>query len=139
MVNHQILQGRNVRDVELKKVKVGNDEFDFVDFTIVWSDKKKEADEAQDFKRCKAWRHTAAFIDKYFHNKGAEMIVEGKELTEKWTDKDGNKRSQNVLMVDRVHFCGRKQTEDYQSGQTAPEGAKPDGTFVEVESSELPF
>ena len=137
MVNHQILQGRNVRDVELNKVKVGNDEFDFVDFTIAWSDKRRDGKEEQDFKRCKAWRHTAAFIDKYFHDKGTEMIVEGKEITEKWTDKDGNNRSQNVLMVEDVHFCGRKQ-----SGQSTAETGQagtPSGGTTEVTQEELPF
>ena len=131
-VNHTVIQGRNVRDLEPKKIKIGNDEFDFVEFTVAWSEKRGEKED-QCFQRCKAWRGQAVFLNKYFHNKGAEMIVEGKLITEKWQDKDGNNRSQNVLNVERVHFCGAKR--DNSGSQEAP-GAN---GFTEVPESELPF
>ena len=132
-VNHVIFQGRNVRDLELKATQSG---IEYVNFDLAWSEKYKET-ERTCFLTCKAWRQTAKFLDSYFRAKGSEMVVEGQLETEKWQDKDGNNRSRVVLNVDRVHFCGKKQSG--QETGTAPEGTKPDGTFTEVEGQELPF
>ena len=132
-VNHVIFQGRNVRDLELKATQSG---IEYVNFDLAWSEKYKET-ERTCFLPCKAWRQTAKFLNTYFHDKGSEMVVEGQLETEKWQDKDGNNRSRVSLNVDKVHFCGKKQSG--QGNVAAPEGAKPDGTFVEVETSELPF
>lgn len=104
-VNHMVLQGRNVKDVELRTTQTG---IETVNYTIAWNEKYKETDRVC-FQRCKAWRATAKFIATYLGKKSDEMIVEGALETEKWVDKDGNNRSENVLMVDKVSFCGRKQ------------------------------
>ena len=132
-VNHVIFQGRNVRDLELKATQSG---IEYVNFDLAWSEKYKEM-ERTCFLSCKAWRQTAKFLNTYFHDKGSEMVVEGQLETEKWQDKDGNNRSRVYMNVDKVHFCGKKQSG--QGTVAAPEGAKPDGTFVEVESTDLPF
>lgn len=133
-VNHMTFQGRIVKDIEKKITQSG---ISNTTFTLAWSEKYKEI-ERSCFQKCKAWRGTADFLDKYMHDKGTEMVVEGNMITEKWQDKDGNNRSENILYVDKVHFCGKKQSGQGNSG-TAPEGAKPDGTFVKVEGTELPF
>ena len=44
--------------------------------------------------------------------KGKEIAVEGKLYTEKWEDKEGNKRSSIKMNVERVHFCGSKSDGD---------------------------
>lgn len=105
MVNHLVFQGRTVREMELRTTQSGVEN---VNFTLAWNEKYKE-NERVCFLRCKAWRQTATFLDKYFHDKGTEMVVEGRLETEKWQDKDGNDRSENVLTVDKVHFCGKRQ------------------------------
>ena len=63
MVNKLIYQGRLTADPELKRTQsdVSN-----MEFTIAWSEKYKES-ETKCFLRCKAWRNTAEFIDKYFN------------------------------------------------------------------------
>lgn len=136
-VNHLVYQGRVVRDLELKKTQSG---IENVKFTLAWSEKYKET-ERKCFLTCKAWRQTAKFLDTYFHNKGSEMVVEGQLETEEWEDKDGNKRSQIVLNVDKVHFCGKRQdTGTAKTAANAPATAEPaGGAFVEVQESELPF
>ncbi|QBB65786.1 Single-stranded DNA-binding protein [Intestinimonas butyriciproducens] len=86
-------------------------------------------------------------VAKYFH-KGQEIIVEGKLSTREWTDRNGNKRSTNEMTVDRVHFCGPKQSE----GGNVPESELPPyraagsgvnvsaGDFADLEDDgELPF
>lgn len=137
MINHVALQGRMVRDAELRKVKAGDVEVSAVSFTIAWNDKRGER-ELTLFKRCKAWRQTAEFICKYLGTKGSEMILEGREVTEKWTDQNGAEKSFDVLYVDHAHFCGKKQdntqVQPAQAQQSTPAG------FVPVDDSEpLPF
>ena len=101
MVNKVIFHGRMVRDVELKDVNG----FKVTEFTIAWSEKYKET-ETKCFLRCKAWRSTAEFIEKYF-KKGQEICIEGRMVTEEW-EKDGEKQSRTICTVEKVHFCGSK-------------------------------
>ena len=131
-VNHLVFQGRVTRDLEIKTTQSG---IENVKFTLAWSEKYKET-ERKCFLTCKAWRNTATFLDKYFRSKGSEMVVEGALETEEWEDKDGNKRIQIVLNVDKVHFCGKKQD---TAPASQPAQTEPDG-FVPVDNSEpLPF
>ena len=103
MLNHMILQGRLVRDPEMRSTQSGSA---VVSFTVAWSEKYKET-EKQLFLDCTAWSGTADLVNKYF-SKGKEIAVEGKLYTEKWEDKEGSKRSSIKMNVERVHFCGTK-------------------------------
>lgn len=136
-VNHLTYQGRNTKDLELKTSQSGVEN---LSFTLAWSEKYKEV-EKKCFLPCKAFRQTAVFLDKYFHNKGSEMTVEGHLETEEWEDKDGNKKSRLVLQVEKVHFCGKKQdgAQTSPAQTTAPEPPAPGASFVEVPDEELPF
>ena len=135
-VNHLVYQGRITKDLELRQTQSG---IDNVSFTLAWSEKYKET-ERKCFLRCKAWRNTATFLDKYFHAKGSEMVVEGSLETEEW-EKGGEKHSQTVLNVEKVHFCGKRQdTGTAQPDANSPATAAPaGGGFVEVKEEELPF
>lgn len=114
MINKMILQGRLTADIELKRTQsdVANTEF-----TIAWSEKYKEV-ETRCFMRCKAWRQTAEFLDKYFR-KGQEILIEGHMVTEEW-EKGGDKKSRTICLVDKVNFCGSK------SGNGSNESPKAD-------------
>ena len=113
MINKMILQGRLTADPEIKQTQSG---VSCASFTVAWSEKYKEI-ETKCFQRCKAWRGTADFLGKYFA-KGQEIVVCGKMVTEEW-EKDGQKRSAQILSVDDVHFCGKKQD--------TPQGAQSGG------------
>lgn len=117
MVNKFILQGRLTAAPEIKQTQSG---VSCANFTVAWSEKYKEV-ETKCFQRCKAWRGTADFLGKYF-TKGQELIVVGKMNTETW-EKDGQKNSAQVLIVDEVSFCGSKSSQDVagaaQGTQTA--------------------
>lgn len=126
MVNKVIFHGRMVRDAELKDVNG----FKVTEFTIAWSEKYKET-ETRCFLRCKAWRSTAEFIEKYF-KKGQEICIEGRMVTEEW-EKDGEKQSRTICTVEKVHFCGSKASNN--------ESTK-NNDFVNVPdnvSEEIPF
>ena len=129
MVNKVILQGRLVKDIELKEV--GG--FQMAEFTVAWSEKYKE-NETKCFLRCKAWRSTAEFLSKFF-SKGQELIVEGRMVTEEW-EKDGQKQSRSICNVEKVNFCGNKTTNNNPPATkaddfiTIPDGADEELPFV---------
>lgn len=128
MLNNVTFQGRVTRDIELKETTGG---IKFVNFTLAWSDKYKET-EIKCFIRCKAWRQTAEFIDKFFHTKGSEVLVEGRLETEEW-EKDGQKQSMVVLNVSKAHFCGKK------ADSAQPAADAPAAGFTPADDEELPF
>lgn len=130
MLNRVILQGRLVRDIELKEV--GG--FQMTEFTVAWSEKYKDT-ETKCFLRCKAWRSTAEFLSKFF-SKGQELIVEGRMVTEEW-EKDGQKQSRSICNVEKVDFCGSKGSNTENNPPSAPSN-----DFVNVpegSDEELPF
>lgn len=130
MINKVILQGRLVRDIEVKDM--GG--FNMTEFTVAWSEKYNNT-ETKCFLRCKAWRATADFLGKYFH-KGQELIIEGRMITEEW-DKDGQKQSRSICNVEKVNFCGPKgNIATDASPKPAPDDfiTVPDGA-----DEELPF
>ena len=132
MVNKLILQGRLVRDIEVKHV--GKDSIATTEFTVAWSEKYKEK-ETKCFLRCKAWRNTAEFLEKYF-SKGQELVIIGQMVTEEW-ENDGEKKSRTICNVESVSFCGSKGNNgNSKKSETDADGFMniPDGI-----EEELPF
>ena len=128
MVNKTVLQGRIVREVEMRTTGAG---VTVASFTVAWSEKYKET-ETKCFLPCTAWRTTGEFIQKYF-TKGQEILVEGSLSTREWEDKEGNKRSTIELTVEKAHFCGSKSSDS--GNQT-----KPAGNPIDVPTDgDLPF
>lgn len=121
MLNKVILQGRFTAPPELKQTQSS---VAFCNFTVAWSEKYKEI-ETQAFVECRVWRQTAEFVSKYFR-KGDQCVVEGKLVTQKWTDQNGQNRSKLVCEVDKVHFCGGKSQSDsdgVQNGSNSYNGS----------------
>lgn len=113
MLNKVVLQGRFTADPEMKATQSG---VNYCNFTVAWSEKYKEI-ETDCFLSCRAWRQTAEFVPKYFH-KGDQVVVEGRLVTQKWQDQQGQNRSMTLCEVDKVHFCGSKNS---QGTQNAPQ------------------
>ena len=131
MVNHLVFQGRTTRDMEKRSTQGG---VSVVSFTLAWNEKYKEI-ENKCFLRCKAWRGTADFLDRWFHDKGSEVVVEGWLGTDEWDDKDGNHRSETILNVEEVHFCGKRN-----GGDNSQNAAQADGGLTSARDNEpLPF
>lgn len=132
MLNRMILQGRLTADPEVKHTA---SDVAYSEFTLAWSEKYKEV-ETKCFLRCKAWRSSAEFLEKYF-SKGQEAIMEGRMVTEEW-EKDGEKKSRTVCIVDKINFCGpKREKKDSQSP-----GAQDNDGFMSVPEGideELPF
>lgn len=143
MINRTVLQGRLVRDVELRTTQSG---ISVASFTVAWSEKYKET-ETKCFLPCTAWRQTGEFVSKYF-TKGQEINVTGKLQTREWEDKEGNKRSTIELVVDEAAFCGSK-SDGAHSAHESDDNTSPSGkpypagtTFSELDPATgggLPF
>ena len=133
MINKMVIQGRMVRDVELRRTNSGTS---VASFTMAWSEKYKD-NERKLFLPCVAWGNVAEHASKYFP-KGAELVAEGYLTSRQWQDKNGNNRETIELTVDRMHFCGAKRDNQAQNF-----GALNDrmGDFAEVgeEDDSLPF
>lgn len=137
MLNKTVIHGRLTRDVELRHTQSGTA---VASFTIAWSEKYKEKEQKL-FMPCVAWGNNGEFAARYF-SKGQEAIAEGKLISRKWQDKDGNNRETVELIVDKLHFCGPKQdSQPNYSGSYAPAAYAPNAPLEEldVDDDDLPF
>lgn len=136
MLNKVTFQGRFTADPVMKQTPSG---VSYCNFDVAWSEKYKEV-ESTCFLKCRAWRTTAEFLPKYFH-KGDQVIVEGRLITNSWTDDQGQKRSTIVCDVDKCHFCGAKGgtqgAGNYQAGNYTPQ-ARTTATDVPDASQTVP-
>lgn len=105
MLNRLMYQGRFTHTPE---VKLTSNEVPVCSFSLAWNEKYGDK-ETVCFLNCVAYRQTAEFIAKYF-NKGDQAILEGKLISRSYEDKQQNKRYVTELIVDKVHFCGSKES-----------------------------
>ena len=133
MLNRIAIQGRLVRDPELRRTESGTAVASFTlavdrDFADKSSGKKEV-----DFIDCVAWRNTGEFVSKYF-TKGSMAVVSGRLQIRNWTDKDGNKRRAAEVVAERVYFGDSKEaTGNAKPGAgnaPQPDAAPYDGTLA---------
>ena len=147
MLNQIAIQGRLVRDPELRRTNSGKA---VTSFTLVCDRdfKNQQTGEKEvDFIECVAWGGTAEMVEKYFH-KGQMAVATGRLQLRDWTDKSGQKRRTAEIIVNSIYFCGSKE-----SGTQASSGADngystpayqtpaPAANFAELEDddAQLPF
>ena len=147
MLNTVSLQGRMVRDPELRRTNSGKA---VTSFTLACDRdfKNQQTGEKEvDFIECVAWGGTAEMVEKYFH-KGQMAVATGRLQLRDWTDKNGQKRRQAEILVSSVYFCGGKENgsagcSESDSGYAAPayQTNAPSGDFAELEDddAQLPF
>lgn len=77
--------------------------------TDSWRDKASgEQREATEWHRLVFYRRLAEIASQYLR-KGAQIYVEGKIQTRKWTDKDGIDRYTTQVVVDEMKMLGKRQ------------------------------
>ena len=122
------IQGRLTKDPEQK---VGSSGAEYCKFTVA-VDRKRSKDKAVDFFDCTAFQQTGAFVAKYFA-KGDGIIVSGRMESDKFTDKEGMKRTTWGITVEDVEFpLGKGRSE---SNGTVPSEATP----AAANDGDLPF
>lgn len=121
MLNRIIIQGRLVRDPELRKT---SDDTPVVSFTLACERDFKDratGEKQTDFIDITAWRATAEFVSRYL-TKGRMAVVEGRLQIRRWEDNEGQKRSSPEVVASAVYFCDSKR--DAEEQQTAPKTAR---------------
>lgn len=147
MLNTVSLQGRMVRDPELRRTNSGKA---VTSFTLACDRdfKNQQTGEKEvDFIECVAWGGTAEMAEKYFH-KGQMAVATGRLQLRDWTDKNGQKRRTAEILVNSIYFCGSKESGTQASsgadnGYSAPayQTPAPAANFAELdgEDEQLPF
>ena len=126
MLNDVALQGRLVRDPEMRRTGSG---VAVCNFTLAVDDDFKDQDgnKVTDFIDCTAWRQSAEFAGKYLR-KGAMAAVRGRMKSRKWTDKEGKQRTSWFVLCENVYSCEsrREATQEQRdvyggAGNTSPD------------------
>jgi single-strand DNA-binding protein len=147
MLNQISVQGRIVRDPELRRTASGKA---VTSFTLACDRdfKNQQTGEKEvDFIECVAWGGTAEMVEKYFH-KGQMAVATGRLQLRDWTDKNGQKRRTAEILVNNIYFCGSKESGTQASsgadnGYSTPayQAPAPAANFAELdgEDEQLPF
>lgn len=136
MLNTITLQGRLVRDADLRRTREGTG---VCNFRLAVA---RDIGDATDFIDIVAWRQQAEFAGKYC-TKGRMVIVTGRLQMREWKDpKTGDRRISAEVLADRLYFSDEKRA-DIQNGELHMEKGKPFSypEFEELneEDGELPF
>lgn len=108
MLNKVILQGRLAAEPELGQTKNGKT---FTVCSIAVEDNKLiDGKRKVNFFKAVAWSEKAEFIINYF-SKGQYILVDGRLVSDTYTDKKGNLRKDVFVLVEGVNFCGSKSSE----------------------------
>ena len=128
--NRVILMGNLTRDVELRAVGTSQ----VANFSLAINDRKKVDGEWVDdpvFVNCAAWGKTAGVLEQYA-KKGDPIQIEGRLQMNQW-EKDGQKRSELRVLVDRLQLVKSKGT-----SQPKPQATEHDTTEYDIDSV-VPF
>lgn len=108
MLNKVILQGRLAAEPELGQTKNGKT---FTVCSIAVEDNKLiDGKRKVNFFKAVAWSEKAEFISNYF-SKGQYILVDGRLVSDTYSDKKGNLRKDVFVLVEGVNFCGSKSSE----------------------------
>ena len=132
--NHVTLIGNMTRDIELRNTGAGAIVGNFgLAINNNWFDKKTNQKKTETtFIDCQAWSRSAEIIDQ-FAKKGSPLMIAGRLKTESWEDKEGQRRTKLVVVVENVQLLGSRISND------AP-AAAPDPAMTEPANSEdVPF
>lgn len=138
MLNHVVIMGRMVRDPELRQLDNGTSVTSFsVAVERNYVDKTTNERQA-DFLNVVAWRQTADFVCKYFHQ-GDMIALEGSLQSRKYTDKDGNNRIAIEVVASNISFCGGKNGGNSNTATTNDAPATMVANAPSEDNDELPF
>lgn len=147
MLNQIAIQGRLVRDPELRRTDSGKA---VTSFSVACDRDFKNSQTGEkevDFLDCVAWGSTAETVERYFR-KGQMAMVAGRLQIRQYTDKNGQKRRYAEILVSSVYFCGSKESGTQTSsgadsgyGTPAYQAPAPAANFplLEDDDTRLPF
>ena len=134
MFNKIFLLGNLGADPELKTGKSGKSycRFSIATTSVVGGEKKTE------WFRCTAFGRTGDALAKYC-SKGQTVFVEGRVEEQKYTDKNGNPRSNSMGIALSVQFLAKNTAPQKKSFQGSKPNYQQDSTSVDEWDEEVPF
>lgn len=142
-MNKAILMGRLTRDPEIR-CSQGAEPITIARYTLAVDrrGRKGQSEQSADFINCVAFRASAEFAEKYFHQ-GMRILVSGRIQTGSYTNKDGQKVRTTEIIVEDQEFADSKNAgnnannnqgyaadqNDYNAG-----GASMDGDYGNADS-----
>lgn len=103
-MNNVSLIGNIGQDFELRYFESGSVKVDISIGISRFMGKDKEPQ--TDWITCQAWGKTAEIISEHF-SKGSKIGITGNLKQERW-EKDGEKKSRLIVLIESVHFCEKK-------------------------------
>jgi single-strand DNA-binding protein len=143
-VNKAIILGNLGKDPEVRYSANGEP---MANLTVAtsenWKDKNTgDKKEATEWHRCVAYRKLAEICGEYL-KKGSPVYIEGKIVTRKWQDKDGQDRYTTEIQVSEMKMLGGKQERSEPSDGYAPAKREQKATPAKDSfgdfDSEIPF
>lgn len=108
--------------------------------------KRPRVKDTSDFISCVTWRQGAEYLAQYGH-KGDLVAVSGSLQSRKWTDKNGNNRTEWEVVSDSVELVSSKKNTE-ASGNTTPAQNSPytqsgyaqqNFQTIDIPDAQLPF
>lgn len=115
MLNWQIIHGYLGRDPELTTFTKDGKEGYVVNFSVAVG---RNFEEKTDWFRCEMFGERAKVIDKFFQ-KGSQIALVGRNISEKYTDKNGVERLSWKIRVLDFDFCDSKNSPRGSNNQAA--------------------
>ncbi len=94
---------------------------------------KKDGQPEADGFTCKSFGKQAEFVEKYL-KKGTKIVVTGTLQNDNYTDKEGNKRYQDEIILDTIEFA-----ESAKKDNASSEPSVASETSPVVDDDEMPF
>lgn len=137
-LNTASISGRTGKDAELRSTASG---LSVLNFSLAVDEYRKDKDNYTSWIDCTMFGTRAEKMAQYI-TKGSKLAVTGRLHQERW-EKDGNKRSRVVLLVDDIEFMsgGNGAQNGSQSGKESGTMAAEQGFGVTMEmyDEDIPF
>lgn len=131
-MNRLTIIGRLTRDPEIRMTQDG--QTTIARFGIAVDRRGK--DQKADFFNVTAFNKTAQFVEKYL-KKGTKIAIGGHLQMDEYTNKDGQKVTNVIIIADEVEFCeSKKSVTDSNQPVTDDNGFMP---IDKLDQEELPF
>lgn len=131
-MNRLTIIGRLTRDPEIRMTQDG--QTTIARFGIAVDRRGK--DQKADFFNVTAFNKTAQFAEKYL-KKGTKIAIAGHLQMDEYTNKDGQKVTNVIIIADEVEFCeSKKSVTDSNQPVTDGNGFMP---IDKLDQEELPF
>lgn len=139
-LNRVLLMGNLTRDVE---VKYTANNTAVANIGLALNRRYRSGDEYKEettFVDCEAWGKTAETMGKYLA-KGRPVFIEGRLKLDEWQDRDGNRRTKLVTVVENFQFIDSRPGGGGGDGGRPQEAAAsaPSASEPSVSNEDIPF